>query len=414
MTRSILCSLMAAISLTMLTCVWPHAVGAQEGAGRYHVMTNGTGQNRTCSVTLEPNLALGGADAPILTIGSASSYKPGQARFGVADVSRYSEVKFVTRNQRREMAGYTDAPLARIRSNDVFRALTTGDAVFVTARLKTGDYVSGRFENFDMPAILNAMSLGCPFNTEDLSDSVSLAAAAAERRLSISLRDLVRIRWVLARRAGQLEMPTDTGPITTRERELLLGFSVGQGLPVSRYLNDQSLRALLGEALTPLRPNVSWMDNVRMHGQWRSYTYVTGSTKVCGIATEGYTSDTEAFWEHPLMRYEANQGETGNSMNLYMVAPNPFDASRAVTAVVDGAVFALQQQYGNVWPAQSGSYLDNAVIRAIRRGTSMSIAGTSSVTGRSISIAFSADGFTASFNDMVSHCRRPALRDWIE
>jgi len=413
MTGSALRSWVAAMSLIMLGCLWPVAASAQDSVGTYRIAASGSGQSRTCSVTLEPNAAFGGADAPRLTISSPTRYRPGQARFGVADSRNYREVKFVTRNQRRAMPVYADTSTTSIKNNDLFRALMTRTAVSVTARLKNGDYVSSRFDNFDMPAILSAMSRDCPFSTEDLSDSVSSAAAQAERRLSISSSDLMRIRWVLARRSGQLAIPTDTGPITPRERELLMGYGIDHGLPISRYVNEQSLRALRSEVLSPLRPNNSWMNNVRVHDQWRSYTYMNGSTKVCGIASEGNTSDSEAFWEYPMMRYEADQGDSGNSMNLYMVAPNPFDESRNVYAVVDGATFPLQIRYGTVRPAQDGEYLDSSVIQAIRRGTYTVIHGTSAVTGQAISVSFSADGFTASFNDMVRNCGRPRLRDWI-
>lgn len=413
MTGSLLRAWVAALSLTILTGLWPVLASAQEAAGTYRIAASGSGQNRTCSVTLEPSAVFGGADAPRLTISSPTRYRPGQARFGISDSRKYREARFVVRNQRRAMPVFADTSTTSIRNSDLFRALMSRTAVSVTARLKDGDYVSSRFDNFDMTEILLAMARDCPFSTEDLSDSVATAAAQGERRLAISPSDLLRIRWVLARRAGLSDAPTDTGPITPRERELLMDYGIERGMPISRYLNEQTLRALRSEVLTPLRPNTSWMRNVRVHDQWRSYTYMSGSTKVCGIASEGQASTTEGFWEYPLMRYEADQGDPGNSMNLYMVAPNPFDESRSVYAVVDGVSYPLQIRYGSVRPAQDGEYLDNSVIQAIRRGTYTVIHGTSAVTGQAISVSFSADGFTASFNDMVRNCGRPRLRDWI-
>lgn len=381
----------------------------------YSVDGSGSGSSRSCRAQISPSDNYGDSNLK-LAIASSNTRSTSSLRFGVDGADNYSSLTLLVDNVRSSIGGMVDTTVGQFNRSALLSALRSKKPIFVTGLKRDGSYASSRFEGLDVEGMIAQLAQRCPFEAEALSPSLTAAAQRAENSLYMPAPDMLRVRWVLARRGNFSSEPDPSSGLNDADRTQLLAYELSKGLPISRYLNRAVASSLASESFHPLPPDLK-STNVAYHEDWRSYSYDSGGKTYCGIASVATSVDTDWIWQTPAMMYEAEKGITGNTLNLISLSyPSPFDPKQAIWANVDGRRYSLELRYDYwLWPPEdSNGLLDSSVIGAIKRGREVSVSGTNKATGSNMTLYYSGHGFTSAFGKMASDCRRPKIMDWVK
>ncbi len=194
------------------------------------------------------------------------------------------------------------------------------------------------------------------------------------------------------------------------------------GCPVLLALADGRLQAL-GAATAPDRPRAPdktpqeavspALTTMEVSGAWMSGT----TADTCELRSLAMPQPDVPPGGTPGFRAFAMLDGPGNVIAWDMVNPLPFDATKPISATVDGQPFALHlENLITVKPElfQGGPSMDGKIIKAMRRGNLLSIIGTHAATGNPLTITYDLRGFTGAFRRMAGLCNRTALLGWIE
>ncbi|MDP2781897.1 hypothetical protein [Devosia sp.] len=236
---------------------------------------------------------------------------------------------------------------------------------------------------------------------------------AGEAALNLTSAEIRHIRWLLYRHAGEVRMPVLVRELSDAERDYLEEHYLPDvGLPAARYLTAVHARHFRSQVFVPVPPDEA-SDPVRTvtSGDWT----MIEDQRFCWIETPASDFTRGAVYQHPVFKMIVERPRYEMGFDTNIVLPHPFDESRGVNATINGRTFPLSFVNGRVWPfAPGASPTTNAVHKAIRAAESVTIEGTSSATGQTMTVSYSAIGFTRAFYLMTEYCNREELQVWIE
>ncbi|MEQ8601110.1 MAG: hypothetical protein RLP98_14410 [Devosia sp.] len=226
--------------------------------------------------------------------------------------------------------------------------------------------------------------------------------AAAQGSLGMAYMGGVGLtqNYSMARR--WLQMGADQGD---PEAILSLGKMYEAGLGVPRDVD----RAV--SLYRRLPDDLDWVDTVisRLQGHIETFGdwHLAETTAYCIISSYVISATRQPNIHYTSMTIIAHKNGRDSNVNFSMAGPKWFDSSRPVTAYVDGREFPLDPSGVLVRPVNSN------VVKAIRAGQSFRIVGSDAFTGGTITITYSAAGFTRAFNTMAERCNRMDILAWI-
>lgn len=373
-----------------------------------------------CVVTLVPSASRG--DGPRLAVRSRIAGAD-DIQIGLTGADGLTEVTFVSRNRRTMFQSTPMDRAERIQRMEIWQALAdlaSNELPFhITGRTASGEWVSTRYGAINPLGIIRILETNNCYSSSVVTSRTTAELLTEERALALSQEDIRHIRWVLAaRERGRSAIePTASPTLTAQDRDRLSRFARSVGEAETRYLNRSLANRLLAMPFEPIRPNLATgMQSFSQDRDWTSYWEpVRGSRDgYCTVASVARTVEGADLWELPVMQIGSRSDWRGDTAYFDLVSPMPFDPNRQVYAIVDGMRYALQIEDGFVKPRSTGrNMVSDDVIRAIRSGQDISIIGTSAQNRRTLTVRFSAYGFTNSFNRMVNLCGRRELLGWI-
>ncbi len=369
------------------------------------------GRTGACTVSLIPVLT-GGDAPPRLILTTSGKPRPGRIAIDLSAPAGATGAEFVYRNSRAAFVPVAPAPVDQVMRSAIWKAMVEANArslpFFLTTKAPDGRYSSARYQGLDPKGILAILESRCGFRASASSDD---QLRARERRLGLSGGQITHIRRVLNSRYGNARRaPVPAATLTAPERAYLERYAKDAGLPQTRYLTARLANRLIGEKFAAATPDHSARPGYSAHRDWR--TYRTGSGR-CVLSTPATRWTGLQPYIRPEIRISMDSGVPGNALFFDLISPNPFRATAPVSAVVDGRRYGLQQVGGRVRPPIRGDGLNDAVMKAFRRGRNIEFRGIAADSGRPALVFFSASGFTAAFEQAGRDCRRPGLRDWF-
>lgn len=405
-------------AVVALTVLGPTQAQAQVDLPPHRLERVGQG----CVVTLVPASMRG--EGPQLAVRSRGTQSD-EIQIGLASANGMTNVSLVARNNRAAFAATTFSSASNIRSGQVWRTLDSlarDDLPFhLTGTMPDGTWVSARYDAINPLGIIRILETNSCYSSATVTSRTTAEMLAEEQALRLSQDNVRHIRWVLAARDApatrRRPTPELADALTLQDRSRLAAYSRSIGAGDTRYLTRDLANRLLAVPFYPVRPDLSsGMSSFMQDRAWASYWEpVSGSRDgYCTVASVATSVEGVDLWELPVMYIGARSDWSGGSAYFNLVHPMPFDAGRQVYAMVDGSRYSLQIDDGRVKPrATGGNTVSDDVIRAIRRGEDIRIVGTSARTGRSLTVRFSAFGFTSSFNRMADLCGRRQLLNWL-
>lgn len=386
--------------------------GAQSRIPAHRIDKDKTSQ--ACVVSLIPVETYGTAP-PVLTVTTQGKSRPGSFAISAKSAPGTIRLDLVFQNQRSDFEAVGAAPVKSIATTPLWKMIADSDAkkgpFFLTARTGDGRYASARYEAIDPEGILSILETQCGIKSNTISVQSPEQLLARERALDLSGDQLRHIRWILNSRYGDAtKEPVIASQLTKDERTYLERYSVQVGQPKSAYLNRTLANRLLRDSFVAETPNRSSLQRYSSHGDWEIYKW---GRDQCAASSPALRWTGLNLYVRPEMRFSATYNIAGSNMNFDMVSPNPFRGDAPVRAIVDGRSYPLQQRGGGILPPREGDGLSTVALKAIRRGRTVEIRGTSVRSGRTASVFFSASGFTSAFTQLIRECRRPGLRDWF-
>ncbi|MES1156130.1 MAG: hypothetical protein ABUL48_06845, partial [Pseudorhodoplanes sp.] len=93
--------------------------------------------------------------------------------------------------------------------------------------------------------------------------------------------------------------------------------------------------------------------------------------------------------------------------------PNPFDTGRNIVGVVDGVTYSLRFDGNAVKPPVLRGGVDNAILRAMSRGSTVELRGVAK-GGRPLTLRFSISSFQPAVQRIAGNCSRTDLDPWFD
>lgn len=200
-----------------------------------------------------------------------------------------------------------------------------------------------------------------------------------------------------------------------RDRQYLRKYAKSIGYPETDYLTPALADALLNEEFQSVN-NDNWgIGRRKTHTDWISM--VVNDRKDCRILTNATSVSGWSPYFTPQMTFLAQRSEkTKGLLNSDLVNSRGHSMAyqASVYALVDGRKYKLQLKGGRVMPrSRGGNLVSTDVTKAIRRGQTIEVIITNKGGAIPKKVIFSANGFTAAFNQMMKDCYRHDLRLWI-
>jgi len=367
-----------------------------------------------CTVRLLPD-AVTGESAPVLVVTTTGT--SGSNALGVAAQTDTptTRLELVFANTRTAFEPLAPAQPRALKSSQVWKTLVEAEKqerpFFLTARGLDGRYSSARYQALETAGLMAILETQCGFSPDALNDISDAQLLARETALGLNEEQVRHIRWILHSRYSEATTaPIPVASLTDIDRTYLERYSAQIGDGKTRFLNSALASRLLRQEFIPVQVDRSGSVGFVQHQNWQAYWW---NANRCAVSTFALSWAGENFYLRPEMLFTAQNAAPGNAMFFNMVTPNPFYVDSPVAAVVDGRSYRLQQVDGRILPPSTGDGVNDAVMKAIRRGTNIEIRGTGKFTGRPLSLYFSANGFTGAFTQMMRNCQRPTLQDWF-
>jgi len=380
-----------------------------------------SGGARTCVLTLTPALPIG-AEAPALYF-ATEPYRRGQPpatvlELGVENAPEGMERLEIVAGDTRETIGVSNPfDLTAQRRPLALQALLARQPVHLTARLADGTYQSAAFEAPGFAQAVAVMHRECGVDTTTLPGMADLFAEE-ERALALGKAEMRTLVYKLHSKYENTETPPPVGAtLAPASRALLLRYSRESGLTPSSYLTPALIDRLGREAYEPKRVAYRAPD-FRRSRDWYTYSLPDpdGDGKRCVLGTEARTLDGGIVWSYPHLQFSALEAEGRGLLRFDLLTPNVLDVGGGrATAAVNGLTFTLRTDpaTGLIVPAFAGGQPFTRFLRAVQSGIKIEIRGPHADSEASLVIDFSALGFTAGFNRLMSLCGRPDLKAWL-
>ena len=141
---------------------------------------------------------------------------------------------------------------------------------------------------------------------------------------------------------------------------------------------------------------------ISAHGAWTAYSYKADGGTVCYIISQPTKSSPENVRRDPIhfLVPHRTKGKSRNEVNT--IIGYPFKKGSLSTLQIDGSKFEMFTNGDGAW--LDSKTKDRQVVVAMKRGSKMTIAGTS-WRGTKTSDSYSLDGVTAAMDAIDKACK---------
>lgn len=234
------------------------------------------------------------------------------------------------------------------------------------------------------------------------------AAARAEERQVLNSLALVRdVRFRLNALYGDrygLPVPTTLDdPLTDAERGWMQRLQIA-----GRFVDSDALRQIRSLAFEPW-PSGPFTEGVQSFSDW--YTFVA-QNGVCAARTRADEFPDGTVYYKPELGVSYDPDWDRRWLGLRLVSPNPFRTDRPITLRAAETEHRLVLHENGTSIVPEGSWAD--LTRALQAGRRIEVTGTDIYTNESLTIGFSAIGFTSALRQIAEQCdRTPELGLWL-
>jgi invasion protein IalB len=137
------------------------------------------------------------------------------------------------------------------------------------------------------------------------------------------------------------------------------------------------------------------------HGDWKAYTFQEDGNKVCFMASKPKSDQGNYSQRGEIFVLITHRPAEGSKNVFSYIAGYPYQTGSDATVTIDGKNYTLFTQDDTAWAPDASA--DNKLLDAIRKGSKMSVKGTSS-RGTATTDTFSLKGSSGAYDAISREC----------